>query len=83
MQEKLYRYQKDRILTMIKEHYYYLDRLTEKQWKDFMIDLQDLMYDIGFIYMVPRQLYPDEYRELNPDIKDFVEQTNRRLNNGR
>lgn len=79
MQEKLYRYQKDRILTMIKEHYYYLDRLTEKQWKDFVIDFQDLMYDIGFVYRIPRQLYSSGYRELNPDIKDFVEQTNRRL----
>lgn len=76
-----YKIHKDKILEDIKESFYYTNRLTEKQWKDLMIDLQDIMYDIGFVYQVPRRLYPDGYRELNPDIKDIVEQTNRRLNN--
>jgi hypothetical protein len=73
----------DLILTQIKELFYYQNRLTEKQWKEFMIDLQDLMYDIGFVYQAPKQLYSDSHRELNPDIKEFVEQTNRRLKDAR
>ena len=77
-----YKNNKDRIFEQIKDSFYYTNRLTEIQWKDLMADIQDLMYDIGFVYQVPRQLYPDDHRELNPDIKDFVEQTNRRLNNG-
>lgn len=76
-----YKIHKDKILEDIKESFYYTNRLTEKQWKDLMIDLQDIMYDIGFVYQAPRRLYSDGYHELNTDIKDIVEQTNRRLNN--
>lgn len=83
MNNRIYKVNKERILETIKELVYYSNKLTEQQWKDLMIDIQDLMYDIGFVYQVPRQLYPDGYHELNPDIKDIVEQTNRRLNNGR
>ena len=78
-----YKHNKDRIFEQLKDSFYYTNRLTEIQWKDLMVDIQDLMYDIGFVYQVPRQLYPDGHRELNSDIKEFVEQTNRRLNNDR
>jgi hypothetical protein len=37
----------------------------------------DKIYDI-LLEIAP----PDTTRELNPDIKEFVEQTNRRLRNG-
>lgn len=54
--------------------------LNEKQWNDLMISMQDAMF-----YKPPRPKPEDvvkinKLRKLNPDIKEFVEQTNRRLN---
>ena len=77
-----YKIHKDKILEDIKQSFYYTNRLTEKQWKDLMIDLQDIMYDIGFVYQAPRRLYSDGCRELNPDMADIINETNRRLNDG-
>ncbi|MBQ2349790.1 MAG: hypothetical protein II393_00715 [Cytophagales bacterium] len=77
-----YKIHKDKILEDIKQSFYYTNRLTEKQWKDLMIDLQDIMYDIGFVYQTPRRLYSDGCRELNPDMADIINETNRRLNDG-
>lgn len=55
--------------------------LNSKQWDDLMCSIQDAMF------YKPPKLNPKEVvkirrRILNPDIKEFVEQTNRRLNNG-
>ena len=77
-----YKIHKDKILEDIKQSFYYTNRLTEKQWKDLMIDLQDIMYDIGFVYQEHRRLYSDGCRELNPDMADIINETNRRLNDG-
>lgn len=57
--------------------------LTVKQWNDLMITIQDAMF-----YEAPKEKIENivkipKIRLLNPDIKDFVEQTNRRLNNVR
>lgn len=54
--------------------------LSEKQWNDLMISMQDAMF-----YKPPRHKPEDvvkinKLRKLNPDIKKFVDETNRRLN---
>ena len=77
MIDKEYILLKKFLLFHIKANIYFLDQL---QWEDLFIVIQDL-----FILNEPKKRI-HEYMlrtgrpELNPDIKKFVDETNRRLN---
>lgn len=78
MEDKIYHYAKDFII----RHLDVLVKggLTQRQWEYLFIDIQDI-----FIQNEPRKNKIHKpfisNRILNPDIKEFVEQTNRRLKN--
>ena len=74
--KKYYELAKDFIVQHIKALAY---ELNESQWNDLMVSMQDAMF-----YNPPRPSPKDvvkiKQRKLNPDIKKFVDETNRRLN---
>ena len=80
MEDNIYHYAKDFIM----QHLYVLlmGDLTQRQWEYLFIDIQDI-----FIQNEPRKNKIHKpfisNRILNPDIKEFVEQTNRRLKDAR
>lgn len=75
MEDKPYQIIKSRILGNVKRYIY---KFSMKQWNDLMINFQDLMLE-----NIPKpKMYKTRSRpELNPDIKKFVDETNRRLRN--
>lgn len=78
MEDKVYHYAKDFII----QHLDILIKggLTQRQWEHLFIDIQDI-----FIQNEPRKNKIHKpfisNRILNPDIKKFVDETNRRLRN--
>lgn len=78
MEDRVYCYARDFII----RHLDVLVKggLTQRQWEHLFIDIQDI-----FIQNEPRKNKIHEpfisNRILNPDIKEFVEQTNRRFEN--
>lgn len=75
MEEYKFMIVKDRFLGNLKP---YLRNFNRKQWNNLMYSLQDIMYEY---YPKEIKIIDKHERILNPDIKEFVEQTNRRLRN--